>query len=579
MRWVIGVEVPDIDTEASVRVTQNAQLTADETVPGRFRMSQALASVTVTLETAGTGPRDHEFPPEDLRIFKLAGEEGERGRRMTHVTRGRFLVVAPESWSRDEERSGQATCEPEPVAGGGCRAHHFDVDRDGDGEIVFVTSEGERRSVPGSTSDFTLDGYSLEDALAGVGPLFVAEPPAVRARADARYALVVVREEGQREASGWRAHAKTFEELRTRIRGRGAGWFFVRFHDAAGELIESQDFRFCEGLQGIEVKSGPVIPHAGGHSPATVTFRHSWGCRVALSGPSAPGLAIERSPNHSIVHLPPARDNDETRWSVQQGSGSADVIVRLERLWWALVEEGTEPREWTDRPITLSREDFRATSPKEIWFDLPAAGWARDVRVGFERWRSKPLRLSSLKDVTTLPLRELGGARELEEPGTEHTVKIWVQPAARAAAELEGRIATLKVPALRAPVGRAAEIDLSVLRPQRLMSVLTQQRRLGDAALRAMLADWREQRYKPRRVRTTEEREAFFREGLCLLALFLDEAGRPPARTRVGRRWRQRAEWARRRFADTFARLQESCDQRAVTRARRRSKHRRAPKV
>lgn len=558
MTWVVGVEVPEELQLPSLQVRQPPDVALEEegSRGGRWRLKQPLESVEfIATDPDEIGALPLAVPAAPYRIFRVIGTHAARGRGVRQGSAGRFLAVVPESWRWNEELSGLSTGTADYVSPGTCRAHHVDLPLDEGRALAFNTPDGDCVRIPCAGQCFELVGVRIHDASEEAGPLFVGEPPQLRSSVgineDATIATVVVGEEGPIASErGWRVHGERFDDLRLAIAGRRAGWFFVRLYDSRDELVESLDFRFVADLDAIEVEAGSPVPSIQGHPPARIRFRHGRGCSVRSGSPNP--IVKELLPDGSTVTVPPDTRFDETLWLIGPVNGPhADVTVLIERVWWAHVNEGEEPNglQWTDHPLNLSREDFKATSGTAISLRVPRQGWADEVRIGFEAGRSRSVHLGASERECVVPLRDLGESREVEEQAAAR-LSIWLTPRGRTGEGLEAVVGFLP-----AEVSPSSEDDgflrsLKQIEPRSLMTVLSRVGLGCRGPLRHIISDLRTESYEriPKRQRGTTC-EPFVQEGLCVLALALDQLG--VLKTRgiyLPERWARRARAAHAHF-------------------------------
>jgi len=127
--------------------------------------------------------------------------------------------------------------------------------------------------------------------------------------------------------------------------------------------------------------------------------------------------------------IPPDPAWDETHWTAGPSSGpQVEVTILIERVWWAIGEEDTVPPEWMDKPLTLSRDCFAATSKKALWFRFPRPRWVDKVNVGFDRLKSRPYVVEVSKRDLAIPLRHFGDSVEVGDCQQEYPLKVWLEP-------------------------------------------------------------------------------------------------------------------------------------------------------
>jgi len=313
--WIIGVEVPeDLLEDPDLSVLHDEELlTPDEFCEERYRLKRLYGKVRVL-------PSKDEVPIEidpvegdkHCLLFRLGGYHERKGRRIRQATSGRYLVVVPDGWERDEEVSGPPPVNPEPVSIDGYRAHFFYLSRDDAKKIAFVTPEGEKIEIETGTTRFELVGTPLNDSSEGIGPLFGGGPPRIRAlhkQGWRNIRTVIVGEEGGGK-KGWHTQFipdkdQVEQHLPAEVAKRNGGWYFVRFYDANDNLVESLDFRFMSALEEIRVLDHPFLPSAGGHTVVDVEFLHQPNCEVRLTEGPANSLQIVHEKSENEHSHPP----------------------------------------------------------------------------------------------------------------------------------------------------------------------------------------------------------------------------------------------------------------------------------
>ncbi len=565
MNWAVGVEVGESSTEDLWHVSQTLTLPEDEQRPGRWPLTRPLDGVDLV---HGDGGDSFSFPTESFRIFKLVGSQHGRGRHLKSLTCGRFLVVTPLDWRLDAECGVAEIVAPEYVLGAGYLTHHIEVPDPLSGHVAFDTPSG-HVEVPMRSPGFELEGESLADAHPEAGPLFRGSPPQLRSSRNITYRTVVVGDEGPRqETRGWRAAAADFEELRAKITARQAGWFFVRLYDADDDLIDSVDFRFCTGIQAIDLDAVPPVPGPDGHSPARFRLVHGEDCEVRPAGTQVDELLVTRKQNDGCsIEIPPLPDCDETRWMIREGNGAeVEICLRVDRLWWAVADEASAPAstEWTDRQLELRAEDLAATSRRILRVRLPSASFAGEVRVGVELHRCLALHpIAGRSPEVQLPLRDLGRFSELANRAANAELKLWMLPDGGGGTH-RWEIGVARICAaqrIQEPRPPGA-LCLQAFNPVHVMTVLTRVRHRCGFRQNRMIDQLRRTHYNPdrrSRHRDRAKREDFLRRALCVLAVIIEEHAGSDAGPLVAARWARRAQLARTAFPDVFEVVKAIC--------------------
>src|SRR5262249_12088243 len=130
--------------------------------------------------------------------------QGEFASQVRHPSRGLFLIIAPNDWTYDEERSSPAPMEQEEVSIPGFRVHFISAGQDWG--IVFRRPEKPDFYAASSSKSYDLYGRQIDDAEDTMGPLFVGDVPMLASKYENRpndIANVVVGVEG-RGLGRWR---------------------------------------------------------------------------------------------------------------------------------------------------------------------------------------------------------------------------------------------------------------------------------------------------------------------------------------------------------------------------------------
>ena len=531
-RWVVAVEIPDELCEEEPKVQQGSTDLEDPRRIGRWGLPDPLGPIEVT--TAGGAV--YPIEAASYRCFKLSGNL-EHGLLVKNPTAGNILVVVPADWRLD----GQRGCSPpENVLGGTCWAYPCFLSPNEAEAVRFTTPEGSCVEVRSRGTLFDLEGRRIEDAHADAGPLFGPEPPGLKCLPGAAYSKVVIGEAGEADGSKrWRDWATNSEQLLSIIRKRGTGWFFLRIYDEKEDHpIDTLDFRFAAGLEGVEIEPVPVTPGPGGHRPARVMFRHQMGLSIR---PSTEKLRTQVVARGSLAYLPAEPEWNATSWIVSAGEArQVEFHLRLNRVWWALGETGRRPSpgQWTDRPLPpMPAQDLRAASTLALW--LRGVRGARDLAVGFDVERLRRLHIAREQDEVNFRLGDLLDAEELKQPGAWQ-LKLWIKPSDG------GRLQSCVVAEVTASKQALGPPGWGHAKPHHLMRQLHAVRRSARRPLRVLVREYRKRYYRHGgRLKSKSSNKNFFADGLCLLALALD---RPEALVRepsIKERWRRWADEAR----------------------------------
>lgn len=339
-------------------------------------------------------------------------------------------MVAPDNWARDDSTSGLPPVAPEPVSLTGYQAHFFILEKDGSTKIVFRTPEGDPVVIESKSPQFKLVGTQLK-VIEDMGLFFGGGPPRICVLQEQVWKgikTIVVGEEGGGRGK-WRldfspAPDQIEQPLPPEVAARRSGWYFLKFYDMNDNLIESLDFRFISALRDIKISQPRPLPLEGGHQLVCVAFLHEPGCAVQ-SADDLTNVQIERHDDKTILTIPPDPAFDETRWLVRPKDGpQVELTILVERVWWAMGEEDKEPTEWTDQTLTLTREDFAATSEKALWLRFPREQWVSKVYAGFEQPKARSYHVKATEHTIAVPLRDFGDSEEVADRTQKYPFKV-----------------------------------------------------------------------------------------------------------------------------------------------------------
>ncbi len=451
-QWIAAVEVPEeLLTKPGLTILQNGfPLSQDESKETCWRLEQVFGEVIVRWnEDEAVQEAKIVLGQDGYLLFKLGGQDLNRGRFVRSPSSGSYLVMAPDNWERDETFSGPPPMKPEPVSLAGYNAHFFlDLDKGSNDKIAFLLPEGRQLVIKLKSPRFELVGRQLEDASEHIGPLFSERPPRIRAfdaQAWKDVGTIVVGEEGSGRGK-WRTAfnpdpSQIEQDLPSEVADRKGGWYFLRFYDQDGGLIESMDFRFLTVLREIGLPPLPHLPTGDGHKPACIELVHEADCAVQPVSNLAK-IQVERQNDKTLLRVPPDPTCDESRWSIgPKGGPGVEVTINVERIWWAIGEENKPPAKWQDRPVELSSEDFKATSNKALWLRLPRRRWVDQVLVGFQRSKARPYDVRVTEHTVAIPFREFGDSSEIRDQTQEYPLRLWIT---RNQQEIEGVLAVLQ---------------------------------------------------------------------------------------------------------------------------------------
>jgi hypothetical protein len=439
----VAVEVPeDLIGKAGFTLTQNnILLRKDEYKEDCWYLNHVYGQVVVQWnENADTKEIKISIDEDNYLLFKLTGQNKNRGRRVRFPTFGSYLMIVPDNWVRDERLSGPPPTTPEPVSVEAYKGHFFDLNKNSDKLIAFQDSGIKPLLVKPRAERFALIGKQLPDASEGIGPLFGLGPPRIRdlnlnCPSWSDIGTIIVGAEGRGKGK-WRKQFRPEQDqeeqdLPSEVLERKGGWYFLRFYDMNDDLVESLDFRFLSALKDIKVHYCSLFPGSDGHSNVQIDFIHELNITVQpAKEDSARSLQlIKNDSERTSVIIPPNPSWDLTYWIVKASpSLKMRIEMLIERIWWGMSEEGEPPPQtWFDKPIPASYDFFRATSKKTIYFYLPKCGWTQNITVGFEKLRAKILPVKVNERMVHICLRDFGDAQEICSRTKQTFLNVWLE--------------------------------------------------------------------------------------------------------------------------------------------------------
>jgi hypothetical protein len=549
--WILGIEIPEeLRDAAEMSILQNnVRLSEDDLRKGCWRLISLMGQIDIHMSDGEKIEID--FNKSNYLIFKLSGSNLDQGRYVKRPCAGSYLVIVSENWERDEELAGIAPATPEAVCLDGYCAHFFDLVDGSNSKIAFknradeIVSDGPR---------FELVGHELHDAAEHRGPLFRNSPPTVRV-ANGNWAdvgTIVIGEEGINRGR-WRESfnpnpGMKEQLLPDRITSVKAGWYFVRFYNLQDELIDSLDFRFVAGLRKITIYGDSLFPSAMGYREAIVEFQHDETYCVESAHRDLEGIKVEHTEQRTKLTIPPSPNYDRTIWLVGPCSGSrVEVEILLHRVWWAIGRVDKPPSQWQALCLSVSWDDFKATSDKAIWLRFPQCRYIDSVRVGFHQARSRPFFVKVAETKLAIPLCEFSDSQELADRKEGCSLKVWV-------VKVNGSYHEAVVITVAAEVVERP-LDISRISACHLVHDIAILHRVTSGPLRQMFKEVRRYYCRPRRASVSRNTQ-FVQESLCVIAVFVQLAeAQQSVISKQAIRWRSKAKLAGREYPETMRKV------------------------
>ena len=332
-------------------------------------------------EPATVFPKGAERPSvlplraERCLIFKFGADWEGDGRRVSSLTKGHLIAIAPREWCREDDM---------PVAPEGCSdrrflAHFFFLDGS---ESAANTVGFKEHSLDVGGAGFSLGGDLVFDD-SKHGSLYVGDPPTLEVATSIVWARV-----GEERDAGWQGDnfRPSESSLADALKER-QGRFFVRVYDE-NKLIDSDQFRYLQGLRELQVngeiytEETVLMPSREGYSSAKVRLVPRDGADLRVISPSD-GDALGNAA--ASIDVPPDPKNDAVKVAVESGAGPVDVLLRLPRVWWRMVSAVGKPASpWRSSPYRMSRRQFRDYADSDASLRLRLPDRIARVRVGFD---------------------------------------------------------------------------------------------------------------------------------------------------------------------------------------------------
>lgn len=365
--------------------------------------------------------RKHDVPlfEGDPLVFKMRRNWAGEGRRVSRLTSGHFIVLAPAEW----HRTGRVSVEPDGFADPEFRVHYFHRDSGGSGESV-----GGFREWDGSFAADVLEltGRRVHDD-SEEGTLFVGDPPALKVPPNVAWARV-----GEEAKNGWGENFQPASRSLPEVLGGRGGRFFFRVYDSQVDLLGSEAFRYLPDLARIDVDGKEyapdtvLVPAPTGYSRTEVRLV---GADGATLSPTLPSGALQTVEPSGAIGVPPHPDADRVSCGTGPDVRGADIVLDLPRIWWRLEDGRSDPGAWRDTPLGMTREEFRKLARSNASLFLLSRRF-ESVGAGFDDEPGLPYRRTRDSDRIEIPLAHFANHRQIGERLRED---------ARLAVDLDGR--------------------------------------------------------------------------------------------------------------------------------------------
>ena len=335
-----------------------------------------LSSFTGSLSIVFEDDERDKFPVFNDKplIFKQRDRWTGGGRKVNGITKGYFVVIAPNEWAR----TGRVPVEPEGCADTNFRAHYFFRDNSDSEEDIGGFRECE---ISLMTSSLELKGECVFDDSKD-GELFAGSVPDLKVSQDITWIRV-----GAEGKNGWKGeNFKPNEKTLADVLGRRQGRFFVRVYNDELKLLDSCEFRYLRNLKEIHVNDKPytertiLTPSSIGHLPTKVRFIST--DRASIHPILPPGVTYAKLEGGSLI-VEPHPGGDNISFALGLDTGRVDVVLHLPRIWWRMERDAGEDDMWHDTPLAMTRPEFREYADVNTTIRLRLPRRIKSVRVGF----------------------------------------------------------------------------------------------------------------------------------------------------------------------------------------------------
>lgn len=338
-------------------------------------------------------------------IFKFRANWEGYGRKVTAITNGCFIVIAPREWNR----TGHIPVAPEACEDADFVAHFFSRTSQSQQDDIGGFRECDDLHVLAGIK--LLGPHVFDDS--DEGKLFVQRVPDLITTGDIVWARV-----GEEAKSGWKGqNFKPAEQSLSEILNGREGRFFLRIYDSTGRLVDSIEFRFLKRLKEILINGEPytqhtiLLPELNGHTPIEVRFvstEKSQPMELKVSDDTHSTVNVDTL---MIGHTPEANSILCTLGSLPN---QVCIQLNLPRIWWKIVSEDKTLCNWSDKPFIMTRHEFQdyARNGSEIRLMQKQI---QSITAGFDDELNLTYRISQRNCPVAIPMRDFIDHRLIDE--------------------------------------------------------------------------------------------------------------------------------------------------------------------
>ena len=171
-------------------------------------------------------------------------------------------------------------------------------------------------------------------------------------------------------------------------------------------LLDSLAFRYSRNLRRIEVNGAEyaegtvLIPGGTGYPRTEISLV---GADGSTRGPVLPPQAQQAVSPSGVITVPPRPDADRISCSIGTDAQEVSIVLDLPRIWWRLEDGGSEPGDWRDAPLVMTREEFRNLAYAGATLAVLSKRQS-SVRAGFDDRQDQPYSRKIEDDRIAIPL-------------------------------------------------------------------------------------------------------------------------------------------------------------------------------
>lgn len=134
--------------------------------------------------------------------------------------------------------------------------------------------------------------------------------------------------------------------------------------------------------------------------------------------------------NHDSRERIAFRTHNEKPFSLKRKKKKPEPIEDVfpaPNVRWAIGEVTAEPTYWTDKLLTLSRCDFKATSDKAMWLRFSKTFNKKGALISFGKSITRKFPVRTKKRIVVIPFREFCDSIEIKDHEQECQIKVWTE--------------------------------------------------------------------------------------------------------------------------------------------------------